>query len=261
MLHIKTVFFLFFFKKRLHRTKKTCKLMLRLVQHFLLHHKSTTESNFFTSNIFSTMNGYQQVRIRKEDKPLLDKLCEKEGLSQVAFLRLLLTYFDETYSIKGYTETVKENGGEKTRSASAEELKKLRDAVISFTRQQEKKILLPMKETVEGIAQRLNEELTQHNKKISKDTKAYPTSKSTHLEQPTKINEKQKGQQISLVVEEVPSKKILLENEGLRKENSKLREQLQLIKNNVSIKKMPMGKTYYVLDSDFVKVNALLRTV
>jgi len=210
------------------------------------------------------MSGYQSIRIRKEDKPLLDKLCEKEGLTQVAFLKLLLTYFDKTYSIKGYTETsaqIKENGEEKITSVSTEEIKKIRDTVISFIRQQEKKILLPLKESVEGIAQKLGEAPSQYNEQMIKDTKAFTTKKNTYQEQPPKINEKQREEQKSLEQETTLSKKILLENEGLKKEINQLREQLKLIKNNVSIKKMPMGKTYYVLDSDFVKVNALLRTV
>jgi hypothetical protein len=205
------------------------------------------------------MNGYQQIRIRKEDKPLLDKLCEKEGLSQVAFLKLLLKYFDETYSIKGYTDPGiigRENnriGEGSLKAASAVELKKLRDAVISFTRQQEKKILLPMKEMLE--------ELTQNPGHTENTNKLKSAIKNPYQERPTSTNEKQKVQIPSIEVKKeiALSEKMGIENENLKKENTKLREHLQLIRDNITIKKMPMGKTYYVLDGDPVQINALLR--
>jgi hypothetical protein len=88
---------------------------------------------------------HQLIRIKRTDKPLLEKLSKKEGISQVEFLGQSLMYFAET----GYSPIARHQ-------LPAEELAKLRNTLVSFIRKQEKDILAPMSSKVDVIAATLS---------------------------------------------------------------------------------------------------------
>ena len=183
--------------------------------------------------------GYQQLRIRKESKPKLDQLCKQEGRSQMDIIDSVLSYFLDNKCSPFDTP-----------QSAANELKKLRETVISFIRQQEKKTLLPMKIMIEEIA---------------KDMGSYKTSSHEQkIEVPKNVKKKvikdegRSDSNIERPVDEGVLSSLKKENESLKKDNDKLRKKLSNIKDKVTTKRLPTGSTHYVIEADISEIKQLL---
>ena len=137
-----------------------------------------------------------------------------------------------------------------TPQSAANELKKLRETVISFIRQQEKKTLLPMKQMIEEMAKDMGSFKTPsygQNIDVPKTVKNKVTK-----------NEGRGDSNIEKQVDEGVLSSFKKENESLKKDNDKLRERLRKIKDKVTTKRLPTGTTHYVIEADISEIKQLL---
>lgn len=102
------------------------------------------------------MNDYVSIRVNPAIKERFLKLSKKLGVGQLALVDKMTHYFVKTGLDPDMTEA----------ESTSVEIKKLRETLISFIRNQEKTILLPVKEQVNeqsvALAKFLNE--TSHLK-------------------------------------------------------------------------------------------------
>ena len=183
--------------------------------------------------------GYHSLRIRKESKPKLDELCKQERRSQMDIIDSVLSYFLDNKCSPFDTP-----------QSAANELKKLRETVISFIRQQEKKTLLPMKIMIEEIAKDMGSYRTNSHERKTEVPKT--------IKKKVTKDEGRSDDNIEKQVDEGVLSSLKKENASLKKDNERLKGRLRKIKDKVTTKRLPTGITYYVIEADTAEIKQLL---
>ena len=98
------------------------------------------------------MGQYEVLRVKPEDKELFLKLTAKFKRKQIDLAGQMIRFFDQS----GYDPLAQ------SFETPSEELKKLRDTLVSFIRTQEKQYVRPMADKVDGLVLALAEFIKEH---------------------------------------------------------------------------------------------------
>ncbi len=171
------------------------------------------------------MSQYEVLRVKPEDKKTFTDLTVKFRRKQVDLAGQMIQFFDQS----GYDPLA---GSFET---PAEELKQLRNTLVSFIRTQEKNHIIPMSEKVDNLVLVLAEFMRDNSPGIIEDEKQ--TAATEQASAPA-----------SAVMEKGVSKKeyedLLIRCEKAEKKLSRIEPDFERIKAAVSWKSTGFGKGY-----------------
>jgi len=184
------------------------------------------------------MPKYEVIWVEPSAKKDFIKLCEKWNKKQVVLATQMVEYFKETGHNPLDTKV----------SAPAEEMKQLRNTLVSFIRTQETKILLPMVEKVDKSTQELAKFISEARGEVLGKKKAKSSSASSSLleengsaevvseEAPVLENESEH------VTKEILELKIQLEKK--EKENEEVKQKLKTLEKKIVYESTGFNKAY-----------------
>ncbi|WP_020531889.1 BfmA/BtgA family mobilization protein [Flexithrix dorotheae] len=176
------------------------------------------------------MKNYYNIRISLTSKKLLENLQKRLDRNRMDIIEECLQFFESTgYDPAGHTKSPEE------------ELKKLRDSLVSFIRTQEKKILVPMAAQVDALTLKVGDYMSRNSVELPVTKKPKVTEKP--LEK-VKVSVQEMSEPSASLQAEKQALQIRLEK--AEKENKRLKNHLRTLKERVKQRKIGFSDHYVI---------------
>jgi len=189
------------------------------------------------------MPQYESIRINPKTKSAVSQLSKKFEMTQVAFLDATMKFMKKTGVNPKDFEVL----------SPAEEIKKLRDTLVSFMRKQEKDFILPVFGQMETLIVRFMQYIEEEAPKNS-EGKQPPVFKSADLSE--EKTEADHGEKIQIETSNSDPGELSNELEREKLKIQSMKEYMNKILDNIEIKSTGLTKKP-VLELPMAEINSI----
>ncbi len=208
-----------------------------------VHDKSIIFEIIVATKTQNKMPQYDSIRIKPKTKSAISQLSKKFEMTQVKFLDAVMQYLQETgVNPKDFVVL-----------SPAEEIKKLRDTVVSFMRKQEKDFILPVFGHMETLIVRFMQYIEEE---APKNTDVKKASSFKTLEGSEKKIETQEEEKFKIETSNSGSRDLLNELEREKLKTKSIKEHLSKVLDNIEVKTTGLTKKP-VLELPMAEINSI----